>query len=159
MGADLYRESITDKAQAEYGPWFDNAVEKRNGLIATFENLDPATPDGLHVKAKIDQAQAEVERYWGLMYPEDGYFRDSYNGSSLFDQLGLSWWSNDFEDRLDENGYLDVNGCKWLLAEVQSRKLKQTRGNTGKYFVEKKARLERFLQGAIEANEPIYCSV
>ena len=69
--------------------------------------------------------------------------------------LGRLWAAGgeEVEDRLDENGYLDVNGCKWMLAEVQSRKLKQTRGNTGKYFVEKKARLERFLQGATEEDK------
>jgi hypothetical protein len=151
MGADLYIRSITDPAREKHTPPFNDAVKSRDVI---------ARKSGDNSQA-IEAAQALVEKYYDAMYPDTGYFRDSYNNSSLFWVLGLSWW-NDTGDLLDDDGNLSVDNARKLLAMVESAPLDIPDGAGKKaeaYFTEKRARFIAFLKRAIELNEPIYCSI
>lgn len=74
MGADIYLSSIVDPARAKNRPLFDDACERRN--------------------RGDEGARADVEKYYDAMYPPEGYFRDSYNDTSLYWLLGRSWWQD-----------------------------------------------------------------
>lgn len=114
MGADLYIEAITKPAKAKYEPLFDEAVERRNKLSEqrdTYQRLAENLKVGVSLPSirrqasaaqtkveslteQTEAAQAEVSKYYNAMYPSTGYFRDSYNGTSVLWCLGLSWWKD-----------------------------------------------------------------
>src|SRR5512146_3228468 len=98
MGADLYIESISNKQKATYEPLFNAAVRARES------NKD---------ESRKDELQAEVSKYYDLMYAE-GYFRDSYNITSVLKRLGLSWWK-DVGPLLNKKGYLSPTKARKLL--------------------------------------------
>ena len=148
MGADLYLYSLHNVCEEKYKPLFDKWVKTR----------DEATSD----EAK-DKAQKKVSFYYDAMM-SDGYFRDSYNNSSLFWQYELSWWS-DLGEMLDKEGYLAVDECKKLLAMLEENN-ETFEENVGKldleareYFIKKDITFKNFLKQAIELDEPIYCSI
>lgn len=120
-------------------------------------------------------AQRLVTKYYDLMFSK-GYFRDSYNPSSLFWVLGLSWWAE--RSGKGRSGLINRQGCmmprsaKKLLARVQGVAVPKlpadwaqknhcegTTESWQKYFIEKKKVFEAFLQEAIDAKQPIECSV
>ena len=161
MGADLYIQSIRDKAEKEHRPEFDAAVKKRS----TFERGTP----------EADAAQVYVDAAFSKLFPEDGYFRDSYNATSVLRTWGLSWWV-DVIPMLTDEGFLTVDGTRALLDRLRSRPRvfptieqiveqfgrvdeKNTIEGWHEYFADKQRRLIQFLEHAIELNEPIRCSL
>lgn len=160
MGADLYIRSLNDPIKKQYEPLFNEWVEIRNKCI--------------NEKAK-DEAQEKVSKYYDLMYSA-GYFRDAYNGTSILNQLGLSWWQ-DVSKLLDKEGNMSPKNAKKLLAKIEDKPLPKITGvwlmanhcavdgdqNSPaaweKSFAEHKAELVSFLKKAIELNEPIECSI
>ena len=84
MGADLCIRKITNPARKTHEPAFKAAVAARDAGTGT---------------------QEAVDREYDAMFPEDGYFRDSYNGSSVLNRMGLSWWQ-DVIPLLSRAGYL-----------------------------------------------------
>jgi hypothetical protein len=74
MGADLYIENIHYPLMRKYEPLFESAVRRR----------DSSPPKSKEAEA----AQRDVTKYYDLMYSE-GYFRDSYNATSVLWRLGL----------------------------------------------------------------------
>ena len=162
MGADIYLESVSDKLRAAKEKEFNDAVKVRNAIKD--DNSEA-----------FKQAQAKVSETYDAMYA-DGYFRDSYNGSSLFWVLGLSWW-NDVGDLLDE-GYLPIPNAKKLLKMVQDAPLtletvqtylneQNKKGETYKdtaqewfdHWVKKRQNFIEMLHRSIELNEPLRCSI
>lgn len=171
MGADIYLNSKFNKN-------FD-AVAKE---IEEVEKLFKVTaPQGI-----MDTANDEENAFDAMMVPlfekqySVGFFRDAYNSYSLLGNLGLSWTQEVF-DRL-EDGILSVENCKWLLGEINNRRLgeqvikepivarlENLLGNVNaiveldadkiEYLVKKKSKLVNLLQDAIELNEPLYCSI
>lgn len=162
MGADLYIKSITDKAKAEYQPYFDKAVKVRDSLPKDTE--------------ASETAQELVTYFYDRMYPDEGYFRDSYNATSLLATLGLSWWQ-DVGKMLNSKGNLKGHKLaqfRDMVAEAsQNLPDKDTLAKNGakldegdnsvdawhKYFQEKRQRLLNFLDHAIDLKEPVYCSI
>jgi hypothetical protein len=153
MGADLYIESITKKARAEYQADFDKCVQLRN----------TAKSDKVR-----DKYQRKVDKAWDAMYPRKGYFRDSYNNSNLLWQFDLSWWQDISDGYLDEQGYMPPAKAKELRDLIASKELpnpslKLQPGENAEevyaYFADKKIWLLAFLDKAIELKEPIYCSI
>jgi len=160
MGADIYLESVHDEHYRKYNTKFQEACVAR---------------DAAETEEARSEAQKRVEKYYNKMYQE-GYFRDSYNGTSLFWLIGLSWWK---DIHTDDKGYLSVDGCKELLAEVSGCKIPDVaelktylEGHNvvldedenspevwRKFFMEKKEMLVKFLGQVIELNEPLRCSV
>ena len=159
MGADLYREHISNPAREANKPRFDAAIAKRNA--ATTE-------------AEKKAAQREVDAADDAMYPEDGYFRDSYNASSVLNQLGLSWWQ-DVIPMLNKSGNLSPTKCRELADMIEDRSLPEpelldleyakidsgenSRESWHAMFVEKRARLIRFLRAAADDGKGIYASL
>ena len=172
MGADIYLNSKFDKNY--------NEVQKQ---IDELETLFKST----HKQTIFDVADGDDDKLFELTRPlldkqySVGYFRDSYNSSSLLSQLGLSW-SSDISKRLNEESYLSVEDCKWLLDEINNRRIGETvteepmmarlfsvlgqektdvalDAERLEYFVKKKSMLVNLLLDAIELNEPLYCSI
>jgi hypothetical protein len=163
MGADIYLNSVHEPARKKAERNFDKWVKARDAL--------PPGPEK-------EKAQEKVEHYYDAMY-EHGYFRDSYNGSSLFWMLGLSWWGLS-EELCDKEGNLSIENAKVLLDRLRNTSVdalfpgweaaKREEGwpfdddeNSpeawAQHFKDKKARFEALLEQSIELNEPLYWSV
>lgn len=67
MGADLYLDSLHQPQCGRYEPRFERWMQKRDQAQSATDR---------------DKAQRQVAYYYDKMY-ERGYFRDSYNSSSL----------------------------------------------------------------------------
>lgn len=172
MGADIYLNSKFEKNYEE--------VQKE---IDELEALFKST----HKQTLLDVADDEEDKLFELTRPlldkqySVGYFRDSYNSSSLLSQLGLSW-SSDIISKLNEESYLSVEDCKWFLYEINNRRIGESPieepvmsslfnalgleksdveldAEKIEYFVKKKSMLVNLLLDAIELNEPLYCSI
>jgi len=173
MGADIYLHSKFDKN-------YDVVNEEIEQITSLY-----ALTSGASI---IDLAQGEDDKFSSMIVPllekafSVGYFRDPYNNNSLFKQLGLSWWK-DVTPKLDDNGFLSVENCKWLLEEIQNRRIGENVSDeepvilaihsvleieTNKkeldsefldYLIQKKVQLCNLIKDAIELNEPLYCSL
>jgi hypothetical protein len=172
MGADIYLNSKFEKNYEE--------VQKE---IDELEALFKST----HKQTLLDVADGKEDKLFELTRPlldkqySVGYFRDSYNSSSLLSQLGLSW-SSDIISKLNEESYLSVEDCKWFLYEINNRRIGESPieepvmsslfnalgleksdveldAEKIEYFVKKKSMLVNLLLDAIELNEPLYCSI
>lgn len=156
MGADLYINKVRNPVKAEWQPKFDAAVAKREA--ATNED-DRAVAQKL-----VDEA---YDKLWG----GDGYYRDSYNGTSVLWRLGLSWWQDlepDQDSEENDGNNVSVARCREFLAKVLAAELKpatyaELRANHctvddgennveswNKFYREKRDRLVAFLERAIE---------
>ena len=194
MGADLYIEPFFSENRDKYDALFKEAVKARDayptpddvkGILSAEEFGMEITPEQMTIKTRVYPAeyqrakelQAEVSKYYEKMY-EVGYFRDSYNGSSLFWKLGLSWWAmaniNGKPVKvqlIDKQGNISVKSSKLLLALVKSLPIQldekanenwekgTTVEDVRKFFEAKKKRFEDFLQFAIDNKAKIRASV
>ena len=162
MGADLYIEKIHRPLMQQYEPLFEAAVRRRDSLPRDSKDAQAA--------------QRAVTKYYDLMYSE-GYFRDSYNATSVLWRLGLSWWQ-DVTPLCTINRKLRQDRLRKFRDMVASAKLElpskeeieQHNGKVDeqgenslaewhKYFVEQRAALLAFLDKAIELNSPVHCSL
>ena len=159
MGADLYIRSLSGECRRKNHRNFKRWVAKR----------DLAIDD---TRKKV--CQDKVSLYHDKMY-ERGYFRDSYNSTSLMWRLGLSWWE-DIGKMLDKDGNLTVEKALELKAIVRAKplklvanlkELKDMHCNTegldpvkewNDYYIQKKKDFIDFLDEAIRLRQPIYCS-
>jgi hypothetical protein len=104
-----------------------------------------------------------VEKCYEKMY-ERGYFRDPYNDNDLLWKFGLSWWT-DVIPMLDGEGQLSVEKAAGLLALLKQRdnifqlKLAQLPASERKSFLDRYAKLQKFLNDAIELGSPIHASL
>jgi hypothetical protein len=128
----------------------------------------------LYIKS-IYRYDAEQRKFVGS--ETEGYFRDSYNVTSLLGTFDLSWWIS-IGPHLDDGGYLQVEDIRWFkqtvletTQEFPSREELEEDGahieDSGEsslegwhtYYRNKRERLLAFLDRALERNEPIYCSI
>tara|TARA_R100000655_G_scaffold1668_7_gene6436 strand:+ start:1236 stop:1712 length:477 start_codon:yes stop_codon:yes gene_type:complete len=157
MGADLYLGRLFRENYDKHRGPFDKAIEERKTAGTDKER---------------DVAQERVEELYDRMYSL-GYFRDSYNNSSLFLKLELSWWEDfpRFTDVKDVNGVreqtvLTPKGAKALKKVVNNENRKEkffknieSEDKQGQeYFIEKYKELNAFLDTAIEKNIDVECS-
>lgn len=164
MGADLYLNSVYEKQTELYKSKFYAAAELRDSL-----------PEG----AERDKAHEQVLEFYAL-WNEKGYYRDSYNDSSLLNKLGLSWWQ-DVVPLLDDEGGLPIKEAEKLLIVIGERMqtLYPEQFNRfcadnfppstpnrddeiaawDKYFKGKFEKLTSMMRLSIELSEPIYCSL
>lgn len=165
MGADLYIDKLYNNGLAERERAFSAARAAR----------DKAKAEG-RPAAEIEMLQHAVEAAHGAIYNNPGYFRDSYNGTSVAWLMGLSWW-RDVIPMLNKEGQLTPGKAKLLLervraAEVRFRTEEELKADHcavddgdnspeswHKAKLEHKAELVAFLERAIELNEPIACSL
>lgn len=158
MGADLTIRKYYEQSVEKYEGKFNEACQRRN--LAKSQKQ----------KEKI---QASVERYYRLMHGSRGYFRDSYNGTSVLNALGLSWWQ-DVIPMLDKKGDLSPEKAKELIDMVKEAKMPKIdlgwlRDNGldstdspmlwRKYFVDKRRDLLKFLSIAVREDLKIHCSL
>lgn len=190
MGADLYVEPLFTANKQKYSPLFDAAVKARDSIVMPEDvrlamrkkmfglEIDKADEKLLKaysgVIALYDAAQKEVEDMSEKMYAV-GYFRDSYNGGSLFWKLGLSWWAlasgKGKAKFISDSGYISVANAKRLRVMVDALPitLKEddykgwsegtTRADVDKFFADKKQRFLDFLDFAIKHKKKIRASV
>lgn len=162
MGADLYIEKIHQPLVEKYQPMFKAVVRQR-------DRLPPGSPEA-------EAAQALVTKYYDLMY-SDGYFRDSYNGTSVLWRLGLSWWRDVIplctkahklrQDKLRRFREMVANAPLNLPTkeELEKEQLPVTESGEDsleawhQYYREKRDQLLAFLDQAIALNTPIHCSL
>jgi len=159
MGADLYIRKYSEPAKQEWKPKFDAAVERRNR----------ATDD-----TSVAEAQKLVDEAYNNMYPEAGYFRDSYNGTGILGRIGLSWW-RDLEPDIDPETNPDGNNvsaeaCRAFVKKIldagelepvteESLRADHCTVDDGansvetwnKFYQEKRTRLIAFFERAAEA--------
>ena len=158
MGADLYLEPGYSNAEKKWRPMFEAAVKER----------DAASQRG--DSAAAAKAQERVHEAYQGMAPEDGYFRDSYNDSSLFWTLGLSWWGGVMPDGTklyNGKGCIPPKVAAKLADFVESAPyVKLPNPSVGEsaeqvraYFDDKKARFVRFLRLAAKSRRSIRASV
>lgn len=162
MGADLFIEQI-------YTP---NRNRYASLALAAQQILNQCAPGS----AEAEAAKAEVIFYSDQMFSA-GYFRDSYNGTSVLTRLGLSWWQN-VRPLLDKNGVLKGKALKQFRKMVHDAQLKlptseelaeahmqlDAEGENSlagwhKYFREQRALLLEFIDQAIAWEGTILCSL
>jgi hypothetical protein len=182
MGADLYIEPLQKARHAKYSKKYEAAVAKRDALwkdlqawgvildarkslvaagVGAKQEVKEAENKLAEVKGLQQVAQHELERLSNLMYEGPGYFRDSYNGSSVLWRLDLSWWSD------CKGGKMSLESLKTFLQKVKESKLKplklkdlkdthckvDDKENSIKvwqnYYRNKKRRLVKFLERAV----------
>lgn len=171
MGADLYRKSITDAADKKWLPIFEEAVKNRDEMIKRLEASGKTNAQACKTKmVKIYQKQ--VSEAYENMSPEEGYFRDSYNTTSVLARVGLSWWA-DVVPMQDDNGNLTPDALTHLADLIEKAEINpltqeefdkncdksETIESWNAYFATNRDRLVKFLRSAAEANEPVYASL
>ena len=137
MGADLYIDTLYQPHHKKWKRKFDKAVKRRDGL-------------------------AEVEAAYSKMH-ERGYFRDPYNNNNPLWKFGLSWW-DDVIPMLDAERDLSPAQAKKLLSilkenQIFEMSLKKLSPDERKYYLDRYADLQKFLNQAIELGEPIQASL
>lgn len=174
MGADIYLKAVYDPHAEKVRPKIDRAIKARNKYIGehsiSFGNDD----------AKSKQLQAKVIALYDELHSV-GYFRDSYNNTSLFWLLGLSWWQLS-EELCDGDRNLPVDKARELLARLEAMpvtpemveawaaRMREKGGvvfddednsvkGWGEMFAEKHKKFCALLRQSIELNEPLYWSV
>ncbi len=107
---------------------------------------------------------------------EEGYFRDSYNGTSVLWTLGLSWWQDVIPLLTEEGGDLEGENLKKFRDMVASaeqelpteKKLREmwcaiteeeTLESWHNYYKEKRDNLLAFVDRAISLESGIHCSL
>ena len=104
MGADIYLDSVMFRTRKKYRPKIDELVRIREGQPDSFMK---------------DQVQDKISKYYELMYPDTGYFRDPYNLNSVAWALGFSWWKCVVPKLV--RGYLPIKDAKRLLKKIEDR--------------------------------------
>jgi hypothetical protein len=149
MGADLYINSVFQRQRQEWEPEFHKANELRNSLSRG--------------SAEYQRAQARAEECFHKMY-ERGYFRDPYNDYDLLLKFNLSWWG-DVIPMLNARSELTIAQACHLLdmlkerQDIFQRNMAPMRAKERKYFLDRYADLQKFINDAVELNSPIDASL
>jgi len=155
MGADLYIESVYEENRKLREPEFEAAKKRRD-----------EAPEGPARQAAQDEVEAALDAMYSV-----GYFRDSYNQTSLLWRVGLSWWQ-DVGERLTEDGKIPLDYAEELIEVFRNTELRpfdetektaiadpEDEEGWMKYFEEKRDAFIALLEKSIELNEPIYASI
>lgn len=152
MGADIYLNSV----------YKENSRKQRKNFIRWCNKRDKAVDN-----ARKLFCQSKVNLYHNKMY-EVGYFRDSYNMTSLMLRLGVSWW-RDITPRLDRECRMPIEDMRWLRSIVATAPLRplteeDLKGSSDpasvwmNYFEDKRKDFLKLLDLAIAKGESLYCS-
>lgn len=142
MGANLTIQcEIAEEYETTLRLLFEAAVEERNEKIEKYGDARKSNDwNAEYVHPSVQKSQDIVNKYAHKVWEENPYyFRDSYNATSIFWQIGLSWWQiidqllkeqNKGLPELDENAtekelieryhILNVESCKKLLEIIDS---------------------------------------
>jgi len=169
MGADIYLMSEYTKNKKKYESDFKKACNNRNNalIIMGYRTQSELWEKGSNeMKEKYSALQEEVTRIFDLMYSK-GYFRDSYNDSSLLWKFGLSWWELVRKNAIEVKNerILPTGAVKKFLKQLADNEvvfennLKLMEKHNQEYFVEKYEELKEFCKKAIKTREGLSCSV
>ena len=186
MGADLYIEKVFRPQNEAHKAQFDMAVTARDLAMARagksrgHSDIPPApTEDRRQAWAeKAEEYQKIVDQEYDAMYAQ-GYFRDSYNASSVLWQMGLSWWA-DVIPMLNKRGNLSGAKLREFRQMLVDRPIKVTLKDLRKnlkehgaaldkeensprawrdHFIKKREELIAFVDEAIKLRTCIRCSL
>lgn len=154
IGADLYRSD-----HPAQDPVNTDRIQEIRDKIGEIRRDDPG----------YEALRESYDDLLDMMYRNDNdltYFRDSYNDSSLFNKLGLSWWSDLAPHLGPDSGSPDLypDGAALLRqecirrAEFMEQQIEHMEDNTKTYFQQKLVRFIRFLDEAAKGGHTIYCS-
>ena len=147
MGADLYITNEIQPLHDKLQPLFEDALEKRGAIEDTDSN-------------EYKLASEKVNGLYNELYPEECYFRDSYNPYSVLWALDLSWWT-DVIPMLDE-GMLSPDKAQELIDMIEDKEinLRSDQKEIGvDYFEDRKQSLIEFLKHSVNSKQPIECSL
>jgi hypothetical protein len=117
MGADIYLESLNDEHRKQHEPLFKTMCARRDAFIdkhgRAVIDRDPK------LSKQVAKLQEYVSEAYEILMDSPGYFRDSYNDTSLFWLIGLSWWELG-DHYLDEDRNLPIANAKRLLEMMQA---------------------------------------
>ena len=106
MGADLYIQTTT-------------RVELQRQLM----EIDARYPIGVtQIEGEDIATFQDIQHKLYTTTTENGqdlYFRDSYNSTSIFHQLNLSWWSH-VTPLLDEEGLLQLPAISYVIELIEN---------------------------------------
>jgi len=148
MGADLFIGPLFQRQRQEWEGKFEKAARLRDRLPRDSE--------------EYKAAQARVEECYEKLH-ERGY-RDPYNDNDLLWKFNLSWWT-DVIPMLDKKGELSVEQASCPLRMLKERqnisrlKVATLSAEDRKYFLDRYAELQKFLNEAIELDSPIEASL
>jgi hypothetical protein len=151
MGADVYLRSKHEAHKLPLQDSFNEAISARNAVSSDH-------PD-------FKKLQAKVNSIYEDMYSV-GYFRDSYNHTSLLNSIGLSWWI-DVIPMLDDESTLPIDKAMELRSMIATKELNPSQIHKAfgsfeeveKYLLDKKQRLIALLDESIETGEPLLMSL
>lgn len=117
MGADIYLNSIFKPNNENMRPKIDKLLKDYR---ASAENLGEDHETTRTIRQEYEDA---FEKAW-----DRGYFRDSYNTTSLFWLLGLSWWAiadekipgHDDLTFIDSERMMQPNACRAMKQRIES---------------------------------------
>lgn len=165
MGADLYIHEIFKPNYNRRCEEYIKLEEERKRLSAQDE-VD---------EAAVKQIDKEIHKVYDAMYSE-GYFRDSYNPSSVMWCMKLSWW-RDVLPLLDDSGRLVGENIHKLIDMINSAGFcvpstiedlnvmnlstdgEDPVGEWNDYYKAKREKLLNFLKAATELGLPVHCSL
>ena len=185
MGADIYLyDQRRRDLDARIDAWVNEPTEWREPFVARVEpEPEREHRSMVHIwQGGIDEtSRALAKEHQALQ--ETHYFRDSYNASSLFWRLGLSWWGLLNGGFINDEGILNADTVRMLLDgynELSERMLseeatlawyaeEEKKGTLFsddegpnfwvKYFQEKGQRFAEFCQRTLENDGHWECSV
>ena len=181
MGADIYlydkrREDLDARINAWINEPEHQGIMSRLGLSPNEER------SMVHIwRGGFDKESKALAKEFEALQ-ETHYFRDSYNASSLFWVLGLSWWQLARNGTIDDNNVMSAINVELLLehyyemrednlsddaiekwhAEQMEKGVisdKQTWQEWAEYFREKGERFEQFCKRTLENDGHWECSV
>lgn len=144
-------------------------VEKHYNNKTNTKRLSKKEAKNIH-----DESQKFLD-FFSNKEEENGYFRDSYNDSSILWRLGLSWWQDvigyggDNSGLIDENGYIRDENLHIFYKMIEKSTLNlpndewfknndYPKDEYRKYWINKKQKLLNFIKRAIDNNQSIYAS-
>lgn len=161
MRADIYLNSVYKSNDGKYNKLFQRAAQLRDQASSEISRA---------------QHQAKVDEYYDKMHSPQGYFRDSYNNSSLLWVYNMSWW--DIADKwLTDDGHLPIGRAIEFRAQIKeinhdaevNRWLEDNKNSLSTaansawewrmYFAKKREELLALLTASINSDEPLMCSV
>jgi hypothetical protein len=158
----------------------EKILEKLNGLKFKdpgYYTLNREKLSAAKLRPIYNAIQKQVSAAHDGMFSA-GYFRDSYNDTSVLWRFGLSWWKDVSEPFVSKRtGLMSVRNTKKLLGMIDGKTIEpvtkewlieknvtvddksNSPENWNRYFNRKYKNLVKFLKTAIDLKEPIRASL
>lgn len=181
VGADIYLyDKRREDLDARINAWINEP--KHQGIMSRLGLSPNEERSMVHIwQGGIDKESKALAKEFEKLQ-ETHYFRDSYNATSLFWVLGLSWWQLARNGTIDDDNIMSAFNVDLLLQhyyEIRGDRLsgyaieewhaeqmgkgmisdKQTWQEWAEYFREKGERFEQFCKRTLENDGHWQCSV